>query len=139
MLLKTIEDVVDNYIVTSGDASAGFYRGFVRNGAWVGWTSSWPRYSEKNRIHLIRAQIELDNTNLVVRQGIHLKFGVLVRQCTGVVFLCPQGGLEVQGFGTRLSFGPVDAEWGVASAWPSGALTAGDVAITSLLYQRYLP
>lgn len=137
MLLKTIEDCVDNYAATATDAASGVYRAWVRNGRWDGWNTVWPRYNEKNRLHLVRGYIEVDSSTIAVKQGVRAMLGVLVRQGSGVVFLPPQDG-AVQGYGSRLLFGPTDTEWGIAAGFPMGAVADGDVLITSLVYQRYL-
>lgn len=138
MLLKTVEDVVDNYAADATAQSSGVYRAWVRGGRWDGWNTVWPRYNEKNRLHLVRAYVEIDSSAIAVRQGVRAMFGILVRQGSGIVFLPPQDG-AVQGYGSRLLYGPADTEWGVAAGFPAGAVTSGDILITSLVYQRYLP
>lgn len=138
MLLKTIEDIVDNYAANATDAASGVYRGFVRGGRWDGWNTVWPRYNENNRLHLVRAYVEIDSSAVAVKQGVRAMFGVLVRRGAGIVFLPPMDG-AVQGYGSRLLFGPTDTEWGVAAGFPMGAVADGDICITSLVYQRYLP
>lgn len=138
-LLKTVYDVVDNYVASAGEATAGLYRAYVEGSRWIGWTTTWPMLGRANRFRLVRAMVELDDSSLVTKQGVHLKLGVLVRSGTGIVFLDPKNPLPVQGYGARLAFGPAETEWGIAANFPAGALTANDVCITSLTLQRYLP
>lgn len=138
-LLKTVYDVVDNHVASAGEATAGLFRAYVEGSRWIGWTTTWPVLDRSNRFRLVRAMVELDDSSLVPKQGVHLKLGVLVRNGTGVVFLDPKTPSGVQGYGLRLAFGPAETEWGIAGCFPAGTLAADDICITSLTLQRYLP
>ena len=138
-LLRTVYDVVDNYVISAGEAASGLYRGYVEGSRWIGWTSTWPMVGRANRFRLVRGSVEITDSALVLKQGVHLKLGVLVRSASGIVFLDPKSGVAVQGYGNRLVFGPAETEWGIAGAFPAGGLTQYDRCITSLTLQRYLP
>lgn len=137
-LIKTVFDVVDNYVAQAGDATGGCFRAYVEGSRWIGWTTAWPDLLGNNRLRLVRGMVEVDDSSIVCKQGVHLKLGVLVRRGTGIVFLDPKGG-SCQGYGQRLTFGPAESEWGIAGSFPAGTIAAGDICITSLTLQRYLP
>lgn len=137
MLIESVVDYVDNYVVQAGDVGAHLWRGYSARG-WEGWSGTWPMFHEPLKAQLVRAMVELDDSSLVIKQGVSMLFGVLVRRGTGIVRLNPLNG-NTQGYGTALVYGPADFQWGVAACFPTGVHAAGDTAITSITLRRYLP
>lgn len=138
MLARTIDDVVDNYQASAGDAAADLWRGYLSPGKWQKWSGTWPRVSEPMPMHLISAMIQVSTSALVSKQGVIARLAKVISNGQGVIYLSPLLS-PIQGYDGLLLFGEDDSKWGYAAAFPKGSLATADVCQTRLTFRRYLP